>query len=115
MIGVDLDGYEKAYDLIELQNRRIVNDQLGPHAIVAMTDADKTSAFVYDSAVDGKALNFELKEDRIIDVETGSVWDHLGRCQSGKHKGAQLVQLQSYRQFIRAWITFHPETEFYEF
>ena len=115
VIGVDLDGHEKAYDLIELQNRRIVNDQLGPHAIVAMTDADKTSAFVYDSVIDGKALNFEFKDDRIIDLETGSVWDHLGRCLSGKHKGVQLKQLQSYRQFIRAWITFHPETEFYVF
>ena len=115
VIGVDLDGHEKAYDFIELQKNRVVNDTVGAHQVLALTDEDMSSAFVYDRSLNGNVLSFALKDGVIIDQETGSTWTHLGRCIKGKSKGAQLVQLQSYRQFIRAWITFHPNTEFYDF
>ena len=78
-----------------------------------MSDDDGQSAFVYDCAVGKTELNFTLKGDKITDSETGSVWNHLGECIKGTHKGKKLQQLQSYQQFVRAWIIFHPETEFY--
>ena len=115
VIGVEIEGHEKAYDLIELQNKQLVTDMIGPYSVVAISDAEKTSAFVYHSEVDGRPLHFEMNNGAIIDAETKSEWDHLGRCQSGSLKGAQLKQMQSYQQFIRAWITFHPKTEFYDF
>ena len=51
----------------------------------------------------------------MIDEETNSQWDHLGRCVKGELKGKQLKQIQSYQQFVRAWIIFHPHTDFYKF
>ena len=115
VIGVDLDGHEKAYDLIELQKAKLVNDQLGPNALVAIADDDNTSAFVYNRKIKDQTLTFAMEGDKIIDLETKSTWPHLGQCISGKLKVTQLTQIQSYQQFIRAWITFHPDTEFYEF
>ena len=115
VIGVDLDGHEKAYDLIELQKAKLVNDQLGPNALVAIADDDNTSVFVYNRKIKDQTLTFAMEGDKIIDLETKSTWTDLGQCISGKLKGTQLTQIQSYQQFIRAWITFHPDTEFYEF
>ena len=78
-------------------------------------EAAKTSAFVYDRKLDGQLLEFVMKDDVITDTQTGSSWSHLGHCTDGKLKGKKLAQLQSYQQFIRAWITFHPDTAFYQF
>ena len=115
VVGIVCNGASKAYDLIELQNRQIVNDDVNGSAIVAISDAAKTSAFVYDRKLDGQLLEFVMKDDVITDTHTGSSWSHLGHCTGGKLKGKKLVQLQSYQQFIRAWITFHPDTAFYQF
>lgn len=49
------------------------------------------------------------------DSETGSSWDCFGRCAKGKLKGKSLTQLQSYKQYVRAWVTFHPQASFYDF
>ena len=115
VVGIVCDGASKAYDLIELQNRQIVNDEVNGTSLVALSDAAKTSAFVYSRKVDGQLLDFEMKDNIITDSQTGSHWSHLGLCIKGKLKGTQLEQLQSYQQFIRAWITFHPDTAFYQF
>ena len=79
MIGVDLEGHEKAYDLIELQKAKLVNDQLGPNALVAMADDDNTSAFIYDRNIKDQTLTFAREDDKIIDLETKSTWTHLGQ------------------------------------
>ena len=115
VIGVELDGVERAYDLIELYNLKLVNDEIGPHAVLAVSDPGKTSAFIYSRNVDGQTLTFEMRNDVMIDQQTQSTWDHLGRCIKGDLLGKNLAQIQSYKQFIRAWITFHPETSFYKF
>ena len=75
----------------------------------------KRQAFVYERTVDGRVLSFELTEDGMKDSETGSSWDRFGRCKKGKLKGSALAQLQSYKQYVRAWVTFHPDASFFDF
>ena len=65
--------------------------------------------------MDGEVLDFTLTDEGLKDSQTGSTWDWFGTCLKGKMKGKQLSQLQSYQQYIRSWITFHPETSFYDF
>ena len=115
VIGVEVDGVSHAYDLGGLQKSRLVNDEVAGTNLLAVSDAQNTSAFVYDRTIDGKTLNFTVEGDGMKDDETGSEWNHLGLCTKGKMKGAQLTQIQSYQQFVRAWITFHPDTSFYMF
>ena len=115
IVGVVLDDEAKGYDLIELHKNRLVNDVVGDFPVLVVSDAEKTSAFVYSSVIDGQTLEFELKDDVIVDRQTRSTWTHLGRCIKGDLSGKTLKQVQSYQQFIRAWITFHPDTSFYEF
>ncbi|MGR3636284.1 MAG: DUF3179 domain-containing (seleno)protein [Shimia sp.] len=115
VIGVETGGGVRGYDWGELQKARMVMDQVGETPLLVMSDAAGTSGFVYDRRIDGAALEFERADDALRDLGTGSVWDDFGRCVSGTLQGKQLGQLQSYQQFLRAWITFHPETTFYTF
>jgi len=65
----------------------------------------------YFRALDGKDLSFVVNANRIVDVETGSVWDLAGRAVEGPLVGRRLTAvLDSYTAFWFAWVTFQPET-----
>ena len=115
VVGVEVNGVARAYDWNELVKRSLVEDEVEGTPLLAVTDADGDSAFVYERTVDGRVLSFELTEDGMKDSETGSSWDRFGRCKKGKLKGSALAQLQSYKQYVRAWVTFHPDASFFDF
>lgn len=115
IIGVEIEDLARAYDWAELQKRRMVMDQLGEVPLLALSDADGTSAFVYDRRVNSDVLEFEMTEGQIRDLSTRSHWDVFGHCVDGELKGQQLPQVQSYQQFLRAWISFRKRTTFYAF
>ena len=115
VIGVESDGSARGYDWEQLKSRGMVNDDLGSAPIVVTTDPDRTSAAAYLRNVDGEVLAFEPADGGMTDSQTGSTWDWFGTCLKGKMKGRQLSQIQSHQQYIRSWITFHPETSFYDF
>lgn len=115
VIGVEVGGQPRAYDWNSLKNRRIVQDNLAGTPLLVISDKARSSGFVYDRTLGGVAVDFELRGERLFDIETGSEWDDFGRCVKGDRTGAELRQIQSYQQFLRAWISFHPGTSFYEF
>ena len=115
VIGIETGGAARGYDWDQLKVYGMINDELGGSPIVIATDPDRTSASAYLRNVDGEILDFTLTDTGLIDSQTGSIWDWFGACLKGKMKGKQLIQVQSYQQYIRSWITFHPETSFYDF
>ena len=58
----------------------------------------------------GEVLNLSLSYG-----ERGESWNLFGHCTAGKLKGVQLTKVQYYKQFIRAWLSFHPNSSFYQF
>ena len=115
VVGTEVSGVARAYDWNQLVKHRLVEDEVAGTPLLAVTDETGDSAFVYDRHLDGKVLSFELTKDGMKDSETGSSWDCFGRCIKGKLKGKSLTQLQSYKQYVRAWVTFHPDASFYDF
>ena len=115
IIGVDIEGQAKAYDLSELHKKRMIVDDHAGTPLLVLSDPEGRAAFVYNRNLGDQTLSFESDDNGFYDVETGSRWNDLGRCTEGSLKGQSMTQLQSYQQFVRAWITFHPETEFYTF
>lgn len=116
VLGVVIDGAARAYDWSQLKSRGLVNDSVAGTDLLVLTDPEQVTGAVYDRSLDGRSLSFERAEDgTITDTETGSSWDHFGRCTKGKLKGKALGLIQSYQQYVRGWITFHAQTTFYEF
>jgi hypothetical protein len=115
VVGVEVGDVARAYDWNQLVKHRLVQDEAAGTLLLAVTDDAGDSAFVYDRTVDGTALDFEMTGAGMKDRGTGSSWDAFGRCTKGKLKGKTLRQLQSYKQYVRAWVTFHPDASFYDF
>ena len=115
VIGIEIDGAAKAYDWEQLKKVQLVSDMVGASPLLVIADAESDSGFVYEREIDGEMLEFTIEAGTITDTKTGSQWDHLGRCHKGKLKGKTLRQVQSYRQFVRAWLSFHSPSDFYQF
>ena len=116
VLGLHVGDAARAYDLVQLQNRGAVNDELAGTPLLLVGDKETDDAFAYDRSVDGTALEFSVAEDGSLkDAGTGSTWNLLGQCTDGELAGKQLKQLQSYKQYVRSWIEFHKGTDFYTF
>ncbi|MEM6985114.1 MAG: DUF3179 domain-containing (seleno)protein [Pseudomonadota bacterium] len=115
VVGVEVGDAARAYDWNQLQRRRMVMDELGSTPLLVVSAADETFAAVYDRRVGGDTLNFEFADEVLTDTSSGSKWDQFGRCVEGQLAGTQLTALQSYQQYVRAWVSFHADTTFYDF
>jgi hypothetical protein len=69
---------------------------------------------VFDPLVEGKRLTFRLTDGRILDDQTGSTWNLLGKAEAGPLAGRELKSLV-YRaaQFWFSWAVFKPDTIIY--
>ena len=115
VIGVELNGNSKAYDWNELKKRRLVMDTVGDTEVLLISSEDESSAFAYKREVKGDSLEFHINGDELTDTKTASKWNLLGQCVEGELQGSELESLQNYQQFVRSWVTFHPDTTFYDY
>lgn len=72
--------------------------------------ADIGTVVAFDPEVDGRRLHFELRGVDVVDRETGSQWDVLGRATGGPLEGAELTPIRFLDTFWFAWVAFHPDT-----
>ena len=125
VLTIELDDEAVAYPYELLQERRVVNDQVGgtpvavlwsegtasalDHAVIA-AGRDVGAAVPFSRQVDGRVLEFELRDGAIIDSATGSVWNHLGKAIAGELSGTQLLPVVGVNHFWFSWAAFRPET-----
>ena len=115
IIGVEVGGDARAYDWDEMKKRRMVMDDLASTPLLVLSSKDESYAFVYDRCVEGEVLGFEFNDEVLTDIKTGSEWNQFGQCISGDMSGSSLATIQSYQQYVRAWVSFHSNTSFYDF
>ena len=116
IVGLETGGEAKAYPISALQQVRVLNDRVGSRTvlIVYQPSSDTTTAFVAEAG--GKLLRFRTADpeaNKLVDVETHSVWDAYGLCVAGPLKGTQLRALILEPEFWFAWSEFHPATLLY--
>ena len=117
ILGVDVEGANRAFPLTVLRKSRVINDELGgrPILIVHQPRSDTTTAFL--ARWNGKALTFSAADagaTELTDAQTHSLWDAYGQCVSGKLKGSHLDPLILEPEYWFAWSEFHPDTTIYE-
>ena len=124
VIGVALEDAATAYHYKLASSRRVINDRVGPHPLVVFVDPNTRDIKVYLRRIGAASpdaptpaeLRFELVEGgRIVDLETGSVWDTMrGVAIEGALKGTLLQQIPYVTSFEWAWLDFFHHTRLYE-
>lgn len=125
VVAVELgDGWAAPFGL--LSEVRVVNARLDETPFVVFWAPGNASALdsgdisegrdvgqtsVFDRRLDGKLLEFEFRDGRYRDVETGSEWDLTGRAVEGTLKGRSLTPVGHGNHFWFAWIVFRPDSE----
>ncbi len=129
VIGLSVNGEYKAYPFSVIRQNGVINDKFNSQNIVIFYEPgtvsilDKRefnesknigSATVFFPKVNSKKLTFKNNSAGFTDVQTKSVWNILGKCISGKLKGAQLKTKTHGNHFAFSWFSFHPATEVYK-
>ncbi len=129
VLTIDLNGEAVAYPYDVLQQVSVINDTVGGTAVVALWAAGTTSALdtrtvaggrdvgaanAFARELDGQTLTFAVDGSRIVDNETGSEWDILGRAVSGPLVGKALTPVVAVNHFWFSWAAFKPETRIYQ-
>lgn len=76
--------------------------------IAESSDVGAAAAFV--GILDDRVLEFEVTAAGIVDRQTGSRWDILGKATSGPLAGSKLTQAVAIESFWFDWAAFHPDT-----
>lgn len=75
---------------------------------------DVGSVGVFDPNANGKRLTFRQADGLIVDDQTGSRWNLLGKAESGPLAGKELRPLvHRSAQFWFSWVVFKPDTVVY--
>jgi hypothetical protein len=115
VVGFENNGQYKAYKLQEVENKKVINDQINGKPI-ALFSLHPFMIRAYDPVVDGQVLEFShnTKNQSFVDKQTSSLWNFEGKAISGQMKGKQLTRLPFDEGFWFEWVAFHPKTELYQ-
>ena len=115
VVGFENNGRYKAYKLQEIENKKVINDQVNGKPI-ALLSLHPFMVRAFDPVVDGQVLEFSYnkKEQNFVDSQTGSLWSFDGKAFGGQMKGKQLTRLPFDEGFWFEWVAFHPKTELYK-
>ncbi len=129
VIAVTIGGVDVAFPLTVLQEEGVINYNIGGRGIAVFHKFGTTSALdgssiadsrdvgaagVFDANLDGQALTFSVQDSRIVDDQTGSVWDILGSAVEGPLAGKSLTPVVHGNHFWFAWAVFKPDTVVYQ-
>jgi hypothetical protein len=129
VVGVNLDGIDKAYPFEVISEERVVNDELGDTAVAVFWGGDTADALDTATISDGQAVGSGLAFDRRVgdqtlrfesvgddlfrDAQTSSTWNLLGQAIDGPLEGEQLDVLPHRNEFWFAWASFFPDGDVY--
>ena len=117
VVGIQIGMEARAYDWIDLQKSRAIDDILGGVPLLVVANPDSISFHTFNRIVDGDTLLFSLNESShvLMDTKTNSTWNWSGQCVAGALQGQMLKPLQSYQEYWHSWQTFHSQTSKYTF
>ncbi len=129
VLTIDLNTEAVAYPYEILREMNVINDTVGgENVVIFWTEGTASaldtnnipegrevgSAVAYSRLLDNKILDFEIKDGKILDTQTGSEWNILGLAISGESQGKQLSPVVSINHFWFSWAAFKPETRVYQ-
>ena len=126
VVTIKVDDVAVAYPFAALAEQPVINDSVNGQDIAVFYAGGTLSVFagrgfsesrtvgssaVYEPQIGGQKLTFKVESDIIVDEETGSKWNILGRAVEGPLEGSQLEPVLHANHFWFAWAAFNPDTE----
>jgi len=126
VVGLEVNRAAKAFPFGALQKQQLILDEVGGVPLFVIVGEDQKSARAFERKLDGRTLEFFVvtEEDKsesktaqtarkLIDAETGSVWDFKGKAISGTLAGQQLKPIPVLKDYWFDWKIYHPQTAVY--
>jgi len=129
VLAVELGGRTRLHPFAQLDKQPVLNESLQRTPYVVFAKARLSSALdteriedgrripaaaAYLRTLDGRVLEFAAREDRVIDLQTGSSWNALGEATAGTLKGKRLESVPGGVHFAFAWLAFRPDSEIHQ-
>ncbi|HZO31717.1 MAG TPA: DUF3179 domain-containing protein [Chloroflexota bacterium] len=129
VVTVALNGDAVAYPFSHLEQRGVTQDVVGGTPIVILFQKGTASALdagriagsrdvgaagVFEPLVAGRALTFRAEGGRLLDDETASEWDALGRATAGPLAGQRLRPVVHANHFWFAMAAFYPNVRIWQ-
>lgn len=113
VVGLQNDGLNKAYKMIDIEKLKVINDQLNNKSVILFS-LYPLMARAFNSSIDGHTLTFQYNfSNKFTDKQTGSQWDFEGMSINGPLKGKQLLRLPFDEGYWFEWSAFYPTTKIY--
>jgi hypothetical protein len=114
VIGIALAPHAKAYRYRDAAAQGVINDAVGPHPLLVYADPSTRRVQTLLRRIRDRTLTFVMREGRLVDEATGSVWDPVrGIALSGPLRGEALRIVPHNSSFDWAWRDFYPHSEIY--
>ena len=112
VIGITVDGKDKAYPLSMLIEQNPVTDRLGSTELSLVVARDGKSVRGFSRRLDGEVLDLFLQpgeETVLVDSQSGSEWDFTGTATRGPHLGRQLERIPVLKDYWFDWKLYHAD------
>ena len=117
IIGINMNGTQRAYPIKILNWHEIVNDKIGNRAIAVTYCPLCGTGVVYDASIKGQASQFGVSgllynsDVLLYDRQTHSLWSQiLSKAISGKQKNTKLKIISSSHTSWEKWKKQYPNT-----
>lgn len=117
VLGIDVEGEQRAYPLPIMDRHEVVNDRVGGQAVAVTWCPLCGSGIVFDPVVDGEVVAFGVSgllhdSDLVMyDRKTDSLWQQIsGQAIMGPELGSTLERVPSTMTEWSNWVEAHPET-----
>lgn len=114
MIAGRLNGSPFALLKRYLSDKKIIQFEIDKTPLIAVYDPNLDTARIFKRTIAQKDLSFKIRDGKIIDEKSNSIWDERGKAIDGELKGTQLEFINSFNVMWFAWYAFEPETEVFE-
>ncbi|MCS4538738.1 MAG: DUF3179 domain-containing protein [Thaumarchaeota archaeon] len=112
--GVELGGRAKAYPDAVLAKVIVVSDVVGDAPLLVARNPETQTVRIFERKIGNATLEFEFRNGKLYDKQTGSEWNFEGFAINGKYANTQLVSTIAPAHFWFAWAAFKPGTELFQ-
>ena len=113
VIGIEVEDHAGAFYLDEVRADGVVNEFVGGMPILVYVGPEWRIR-VFNREAGGHTLTFTFADGRMLDRETGSIWDPVwGIAIEGELMGSALSEVPFLSVYDWSWRDFHPNSSFF--